>query len=59
MNRKVFITTVIASILAGTAFAAPKKTYKYKCNKCHLVQEYTVPGVKRCPNDGSIMIRIE
>lgn len=37
---------------------AATKTYRYKCNKCKLVQEYTVPGVKKCPNDKSTMIRI-
>lgn len=57
MNRKTFILALISTVLiGGTAFAVAK-TYKYKCNKCKLIQEYAVPGVKRCPNDGSIMIR--
>jgi hypothetical protein len=41
---------------AGTLLAAPK-TYKYKCMKCKLIQEYGTPGVKKCPNDGKTMVR--
>ena len=40
----------------GTALAAPK-TYKYKCMKCKLIQEYGQPGTKKCPNDGQTMVR--
>lgn len=53
--RRLFIASVLV-LVAGTAFAAAK-TYKYKCMKCKLIQEYGSPGVKRCPNDGSIMTR--
>lgn len=52
MNRKAFI---IAACVLSLGFMA--KTYKYKCPKCKLIQEYGTPGVKRCPNDKSIMIR--
>ncbi len=45
-------------LLAGTASASQKKTYKYRCTKCKLIQEYSVPGVKKCPNDGTTMIRM-
>ena len=41
---------------AGTLLAAPK-TYKYKCMKCKLIQEYGKPGTKKCPNDGQTMVR--
>jgi predicted RNA-binding Zn-ribbon protein involved in translation (DUF1610 family) len=34
------------------------KTYKYRCPKCGLVQEHTIPDTKKCPNDGRVMIRI-
>lgn len=44
------------AVMAVTAIAAPK-TYKYKCLKCKLIQEYGTPGVKKCPNDGKIMVR--
>jgi len=54
MKRRLILALII-SLVAGTALAA--KTYKYKCNKCKLIQEYGSPGVKKCPNDGSIMIR--
>jgi len=36
---------------------AAAKTYKYRCPKCKLIQEYGTPGVKKCPNDGKTMIR--
>ena len=44
-------------IATGRALAAPK-TYKYRCLKCKLIQEYGTPGVKKCPNDGQIMVRM-
>jgi hypothetical protein len=37
--------------------AAPK-TYKYRCMKCKLIQEYGTMGSKKCPNDGTTMIRM-
>jgi hypothetical protein len=40
----------------GPLLAAPK-TYKYKCMKCKLIQEYGQPGPKKCPNDGQTMVR--
>ena len=57
--RLVVVATGIlgAGILgAGTLLAAPK-TYKYKCMKCKLIQEYGQPGTKKCPNDGRTMVR--
>lgn len=45
-----------AAIGVSSAWAAPK-TYKYRCPKCKLIQEYGTQGVKKCPNDGSTMIR--
>ena len=48
----------IAGILVtGSVFAAPK-TYKYRCPKCKLIQEYGTMGTKKCPNDGATMIRM-
>jgi hypothetical protein len=44
-------------VAAGAAVAAPK-TCKYRCPKCKLIQEYGTPGVKKCPNDGKTMIRM-
>ena len=43
---------------SGSLLAAPKKTYKYRCPKCKLIQEYGNPGVKKCPNDGKTMVRM-
>ena len=35
------------------------KTYKYKCPKCKLIQEYGKTGVYKCPKDGKGMVRIQ
>jgi hypothetical protein len=59
MRRKFLVGIVCAAVglfSAGTLLAAPK-TYKYKCMKCKLIQEYGQPGVKKCPNDGQTMVR--
>jgi hypothetical protein len=45
-------------LMAGSVFAAAK-TYKYRCPKCKLIQEYGTPGVKKCPNDGKTMVRMK
>lgn len=54
MKRRFAIVAI--ALLATSAVAAPK-TYRYKCPKCHLIQEYSVPGPKKCPNDGRSMVR--
>lgn len=46
------------AIAAQSASAGQKKTYKYRCPKCKLIQEYGTMGVKKCPNDGATMIRM-
>lgn len=51
---KLFMIMAVALCLCG--FAA--KTYKYRCPKCKLVQEYTQQGVKKCPKDGRTMIKM-
>lgn len=45
-----------AGLLAGRRAQAAAKTYKYRCPKCNLIQEYGTPGVRKCPNDGWTMI---
>jgi hypothetical protein len=59
-KRRGFLTAIVAAaaglLTAGTLRAAPK-TYKYKCMKCKLIQEYGQPGTKKCPNDGRTMVR--
>jgi len=56
-NFMIAMASAAAGLLgAGTVLAAPK-TYKYKCMKCKLIQEYGTPGVKKCPNDGQTMVR--
>lgn len=55
---KSFICILLCIALSSAVAAAPKKTYKYRCTKCKLIQEYEIPGSKKCPNDGRTMIRM-
>ena len=60
LRRGFLFTAVVGTaflLVGGQGFAAPK-TYKYRCPKCKLIQEYGTMGVKKCPNDGSTMIRM-
>ena len=60
MLRRYFLVglgAVAAGMAASREVLAAPKTYKYKCMKCKLIQEYGTPGTKKCPNDGSTMIR--
>jgi len=57
MNRRTVVALLLGlSFIGGSALAA--KTYKYRCPKCKLIQEYGQPGSKKCPNDGHTMIRM-
>lgn len=47
----------IAVCFLATVTVAAASTYRYRCPKCKLIQEYGIPGVKKCPNDGTTMIR--
>ena len=51
------VAAPVCALLARTASASQKKTYKYRCPKCKLIQEYGTLGSKKCPNDGTTMIR--
>ena len=51
------VSGAVGLLSAGTLFAAPK-TYKYRCPKCKLIQEYGTMGSKKCPSDGWTMIRM-
>jgi hypothetical protein len=42
----------------GRCWPLPRKTYKYRCTKCKLMQEYGSPGARKCPNDGKTMVRM-
>lgn len=55
MNRFVWFMVFVLGM--GLAFGA-NKVYRYRCPKCKLIQEYEIPGSKKCPNDGRMMIRI-
>ena len=50
---------VLAFFVLGIGLVgAANKVYKYRCPKCKLIQEYEIPGTKKCPNDGRTMIRL-
>ena len=59
LRRSFFVGlgVVTAGMATSRALLAAPKTYKYRCPKCKLIQEYGTPGVKKCPNDGAIMTR--
>lgn len=58
MKRRDLVLALIVFIFSSTAIFAVSKTYKYKCPKCNLIQEYSTPGIKKCPNDKRTMTRI-
>ena len=59
-RRGVFVAAyVMAAILVSGSLMAASKTYKYRCPKCKLIQEYESPGVKKCPNDGKTILRMD
>jgi cytochrome c5 len=47
---------VLLLLILGAATAWTAATYRYECPKCHLIQEYGIPGIHKCPNDGWTMI---
>jgi len=57
MLRRSFLAAITLGLLGTRAAVAATKTYKYRCPKCKLIQEYGTPGVKKCPNDGKTMVR--
>jgi hypothetical protein len=48
------LTLLLIVLTAGIAWAAT--TYRYECPTCHLIQEFGVPGIHKCLNDGLTMI---
>ena len=52
-------SAMMASSVIGLrkALAAPK-TYKYRCPRCQLIEEYAQPGIRKCPKDGFTMIKV-
>jgi hypothetical protein len=60
MLRRYFLAgigMVAAGVTTSRELLAAPKTYKYKCPKCKLIQEYGTMGTKKCPNDGTTMTR--
>jgi len=45
----IFLMLMVSVGLASTI-------YRYECPKCHLIQEYGVPGIYKCTSDGWTMI---
>jgi hypothetical protein len=61
MMRRGFVAGIacaVAGILRASTLLAAPKTYKYRCPKCKLIQEYGTMGSKKCPTDGWTMIRM-
>jgi hypothetical protein len=60
VKRRVFLAAVslLGVFATKVATASQKKTYKYRCPKCKLIQEYGSMGSKKCPNDGTTMVRM-
>ena len=50
--KTILLSVVTLAIAAGAAFAA---IYSYKCPKCGLIQQYSMPGVYKCPNDAWLL----
>lgn len=42
--------------LCGTVWATT--IYTYRCPSCGLIQQYTRPGIYKCPKDGWFMLQI-
>jgi hypothetical protein len=42
---------------AGKVLAAPK-TYKYRCPRCQLIQEFAQSGIKKCPKCNFSMVPV-
>jgi len=48
-------TALSAAMVLAAAGILLAATYTYRCAKCGLIQQYTVPGIYKCPNDGQYM----
>ena len=59
-NRRGFFggLGLAAMAILATRRGEAAKTYKYKCPKCNLIQEYGSPGLRKCPNDGWTMVQV-
>lgn len=52
MMKTIALTSLAILTAAGILMAA---TYVYNCPRCGLVQQYSQPGIYKCPNDGQFM----
>ena len=51
---KTVLLIFLLLVTVGIIYAAA--TFSYKCPKCGLIQEYSIPGIYKCPKDGTYMI---
>jgi hypothetical protein len=54
MKTSRLIPLFLLFMTAGIGWAAT--TYRYECPKCHRVEEFSKPAVRKCPQDGWFMI---
>lgn len=47
---------LLASALLLTTGVAFALSYTYQCPRCGLTQTYGMPGMYKCPNDGSYLV---
>jgi hypothetical protein len=50
--------SAVAGVFLARSVSAATNSHKYRCPKCKLIQDYGQPGVKKCPNDGKTMVRM-
>jgi hypothetical protein len=55
MKTSIILFAALA-IVTGTALAV---VYSYKCPKCGLIQQYSMPGSHKCPDDGMVMFLVQ
>jgi hypothetical protein len=55
MNMK-NIMLLLGVLLFTVSSSIAVQLYTYKCPACGLIQQYTIPGVYKCPNDKWTMV---
>jgi DNA-directed RNA polymerase subunit RPC12/RpoP len=58
--KKIIAVSTLALVLSLSAVVsyAQSQTYKYKCVRCGLIQEFDHAGVYKCPKDGGMMVSV-
>jgi hypothetical protein len=55
INRVSGLSEASVTSGANTSWQSPK-VFTYQCTRCGLLEQFTIPGVHRCPNDGTYMV---